>query len=321
MIRLTDKLADARAWRGENLSAEWRFTLPAECSQALAESRDARAAQWANGAVVGAVSAIDPRCRGGLRPVARALEDGPGFAIIEGLDVVGYGREDLLAAYYVLGHCLGEPIVQNIEGDLLYDVRDTGQDVAEGARFSVTNAESTFHNDSAFSPRIPDYVGLLCLRSASVGGRSQLISACSLHDALLEETPDVLATLYDDFFFDRRGQFHAGEDPVHRAPIMAWDGRELTMRYLRYYIEVGHERAVVPLSAVQKQALAAVEELLQRQSLRLEFDLQPGQMLFVNNHWIMHNRTAFEDDADPERRRHYSRLGLGRRGDSKNGKI
>ena len=81
MIRLTDKLADARAWRGENLSTEWRFTLPAECSQALAESRDARAAQWANGAVVGAVSAIDPRCRGGLRPVIRALEDGPGFAI------------------------------------------------------------------------------------------------------------------------------------------------------------------------------------------------------------------------------------------------
>ena len=78
---------------------------------------------------------------------------------------------------------------------------------------------------------------------------------------------------------------------------------------------------MVPLSAVQKQALAAVEELLQRQSLRLEFDLQPGQMLFVNNHWILHNRTAFEDDAAPERRRHYSRFWLGRRGDSKNGKI
>ena len=88
-----------------------------------------------------------------------------------------------------------------------------------------------------------------------------------------------------------------------------------------YYIEVGHERAVVPLSAAQNKALAAVEELLQRQSLWLEFDLQPGQMLFVNNHWILHNRTAFEDDTDPERRRHYSRLWLGRRGDLKNGKI
>ena len=134
-MRLTDKLAESRAWHGESLSAEWRFTLPADCLQALAESRDARAAKWVNGAVVGAASAIDPRCRAGLRLVARALENGPGFAIIEGLHVLGYGREDLLASYYALGQCLGEPMVQNMEGDLLYDVCDTGQDVAEGARF------------------------------------------------------------------------------------------------------------------------------------------------------------------------------------------
>ena len=50
------------------------------------------------------------------------------------------------------------------------DVRDTGRDVTKGARFSVTNAESTFHNDNAFSPRIPDYVALLCVRTARVGG-------------------------------------------------------------------------------------------------------------------------------------------------------
>lgn len=60
---------------------------------------------------------------------------------------------------------------------------------------------------------------------------------------------------------------------------MAWDGRELTMRYLRYYIEVGHERAVVPLSAAQNKALAAVEELLQRQSLWLGLICSQGSAL------------------------------------------
>ncbi|UCH25841.1 MAG: TauD/TfdA family dioxygenase [Trueperaceae bacterium] len=45
----------------------------------------------------------------------------------------------------------------------------------------------------------------------------------------------------------------------------------------------------------------------------MSFKLEPGQMMFVNNRWILHNRTAFEDFAEPERRRHYVRLWLSRR--------
>lgn len=33
-------------------------------------------------------------------------------------------------------------------------------------------------------------------------------------------------------------------------------------------------------------------------------------MLVTNNRWILHNRTAFEDHAEPELRRHYVRLWL-----------
>ena len=35
-------------------------------------------------------------------------------------------------------------------------------------------------------------------------------------------------------------------------------------------------------------------------------------MLWVNNRWILHNRTAFEDHAELARRRHYVRLWLRR---------
>jgi alpha-ketoglutarate-dependent taurine dioxygenase len=42
--------------------------------------------------------------------------------------------------------------------------------------------------------------------------------------------------------------------------------------------------------------------------MRVEFEMKPGEMLFVNNRWILHNRTAFEDHAEPERRRHLIRL-------------
>ncbi len=50
--------------------------------------------------------------------------------------------------------------------------------------------------------------------------------------------------------------------------------------------------------------------MLNHPGLRAEFSLEPGQMCFVNNRWVLHNRTAFQDHPDPERRRHLVRLWL-----------
>ncbi len=38
--------------------------------------------------------------------------------------------------------------------------------------------------------------------------------------------------------------------------------------------------------------------------------MKPGEMLFINNRWILHNRTAFVDWAEPAERRHLVRLWL-----------
>jgi alpha-ketoglutarate-dependent taurine dioxygenase len=50
--------------------------------------------------------------------------------------------------------------------------------------------------------------------------------------------------------------------------------------------------------------------VLRDPELRVEFGLKPGEMFFNNNRWIMHNRSAFEDHPEPDRRRHYVRLWL-----------
>jgi len=44
--------------------------------------------------------------------------------------------------------------------------------------------------------------------------------------------------------------------------------------------------------------------------LRLDMELQPGDMQFLHNHTILHDRTAFEDWPEPERKRHLLRLWL-----------
>src|SRR4029078_8833439 len=89
-----------------------------------------------------------------------------GFAIIDGVPAEYRSPEESRAVYWGLGQVREEPMAQNVEGTLLYDVRDTGQDVAYGARFSVTNAESSFHTDNSFGETVVDYVGLLCLKTA-----------------------------------------------------------------------------------------------------------------------------------------------------------
>jgi alpha-ketoglutarate-dependent taurine dioxygenase len=197
-----------------------------------------------------------------------------------------------------------------VQGTLLYDVRDTGQDFTKGARFSVTNYESSFHTDNSFGAEVLDYVGLLCLQTAKAGGRSHVLSGFALHNELLAQRPDVLAALYEPFHIDRRGGVREGDAPTVQFPVIHWDERELLFRYLRYWIEAGHEKVGRPLTAAQVTALDVLDEFLKRPDLRAEFDLKPGDMYFINNRWTFHNRTAFEDYPELERRRHLVRLWL-----------
>ena len=307
---LTDGVSDERAWRASTIddTTAWYYPLSEDCLSIFKHTiRDTRH-QLQTITELSRPSISSNGCGECLQPVLDTLNSGCGFAIVERVPIEQYTVQEALSMYWLIGQFLGNPMEQNIEGTLLYDVRDTGQNVAQGARFSVTNAESSFHNDNSFGETLPDLVGLLCLHTAKSGGQSQLISGYALHNELLENHPDALETLYQLFCFDRRGQFKADESPTSEFPIFQWSEDELTLRYLHYYIQIGHERAGKRLTTNQKKALEVVEELLCRADFRVEFNLQPGQMLFTNNRWILHNRTAFEDYTDPERRRHYVRL-------------
>jgi alpha-ketoglutarate-dependent taurine dioxygenase len=304
----TQAVVDPRAWTAASVDDPrlWYYPLPEAClaafEQVRRDSRPVTAIQLPE-----SLSAV---CVESLRPVHAALESGRGFAIVESPPGERLTAEDAQRLYWVVGLGLGRPFEQNVQGTLLYDVRDTGQDLTKGARFSVTNYESSFHTDNSFGADILDYVGLLCLQTARTGGRSQVLSGFALHNELHARRPDVLEALYQPFHIDRRGGVREGEAPTVQFPVIRWDGRELLFRYLRYWIEAGHEKVGQPLTTVQVMALDVLDEFLNRRDLRAEFDLQPGDMYFINNRWILHNRTAFEDHPEPERRRHLVRLWL-----------
>jgi alpha-ketoglutarate-dependent taurine dioxygenase len=311
---LTQPITDARAWRADTIDppAGWSYRLPERCLAALDRTVQELRCTLREPTALRLAETPCADCADDLRPALAALETGRGFVILEGVPVERYAPAELQALYWLVGQLLGQPMAQNVQGTLLYDVRDTGQEVRYGARFSVTNAESTFHTDNSFGAEVLDYVGLLCLTPARAGGLSQVVSGYAVHNELLRRDPDALAPLYEPFHVDRRGGVRPGEPPTARVPVFAWDGRELVCRYLRYWIEAGHAKAGEPLPPARVRALDTLDAVLNEPALRVEFLLKPGDMFFINNRWIFHNRTAFEDHAEPQRKRHYVRLWLQR---------
>ncbi len=148
------------------------------------------------------------------------------------------------------------------------------------------------------------------MRAARAGGISQLVSGHAVLECLRREARDVLPVLVRPFHVDRRGGIRAGDAPTVRFPVIGVACGQPVFRYLRHWIEAGHAKAGEPLSAEQRLALDVLDSVLARPELRAEFVLAPGDALFVNNRWILHNRTAFEDHPEPERRRHLVRLWL-----------
>ena len=313
---LTEPIRDDRAWTRQTVGEEpfWTAQLPPGWLDTAGQMTAGLENNPGQPITTLPIPSLDA-C-GDWQSLRATLDQGRGFVVLDRIPVDQCSPSRTQALFRLLGHMFGHPMTQDVAGTLLFDVKDKGYDVTRGARFSGTTAESSFHTDNAFGQVVPDLVALLCLRPAAKGGESQLISAATLHNRLLSRHNDLLPCLYEPFYFDRRGEFLPGESPISQNPIFSWASGELTVRYMHYYIEVGHQKAGHPLTRRQLRALEVLERFLRLPELRLEFRLRPGQVLLTNNHWILHNRTAFEDSTLPGERRHYVRLWLSKRSQS-----
>src|SRR5262249_33694601 len=120
----------------------------------------------------------------------------------------------------------------------------------------------------------------------------------------------ALSLLEQPFHVDRRGGVLPGQSPTTHIPVIEERDEGLLYRYLRYWIEVGHQKAGEPLTPAQVRTLNTLDTVLARPELRVELAPRPGEILFINTRGPLHNRTAFDDHPEPERRRHLVRLWL-----------
>lgn len=231
--------------------------------------------------------------------ISDQLENGYGFIVIKGLDVKRFNEEELIDIYYILGLYLGMPVTQNIQQQLLGYVENVGDVKNKQTRVYRTNANLPYHSDMS------DVVGLLSIRKAKEGGESSLVSFATVYNTILKEYPEYLAYYYHPAYYNHLGEYEPSLSPI----FSYWEGK-LACRYLRQYIEVGHERKNIPLSRVQKDALNIFDEISHRNELRINMILEPGDIQLCNNYIVMHSRTSFVDYDEIDKNRKLVRLWL-----------
>ena len=212
----TEARSAPRAWTRDTIAADdWTVRLPqAATAELLAVRDEIRRAPVP-------LFLLDPKdfrldaCRAVMDEVRRVTRDGPMFAVLDRLPLDEMSRDEAIALYWLLSSLLARPVAQKLNGQMFYDVMDTGAKLKPGSgiRPTVTNVDLRFHNDNSYNETPPDYVCLLCLHPAKEGGVSQVMSVATVHDALERRYPELMPRLYKPFWYDRHAE-HQPDEPT-----------------------------------------------------------------------------------------------------------
>lgn len=297
------------AWIGAELRRhpeQWTYRLSAE---EIGEIEAATASARARGLAIAEIRRADfplPRLGPALDGMREEVLNGRGFVLIRGLPVAGRPLADSAAAYWGIGMYFGDARSQNARGHLLGHVRDLGLATTDpNVRTYQTTERQHFHTDSC------DIVGLLCLKTAKSGGLSSIVSSTAIYNAMATRRPDLVPRLFRPFATDRRGEVPEGKKPFFELPVFNDYAGYLSAIYSRPYITSAQRFPEAPrLTPEDIDALDYFDDLANDAELRLDMAFRPGDMQFLHNHTILHDRTAYEDWAEPERKRHLLRLWL-----------
>ena len=250
-----------------------------------------------------------PACNALMAKIRKQIDSGIGLAIIDRLPIQNYDETIAKKLYWLLMSMVGQPVAQKWDGTLLYDVRDEGgQDIAgSNIRSSKTNGDQGYHVDNAFNLP-PEFVSLLCLKTAKEGGTSGIISFETVHNLLLDDHPDTLTRLYEPFYFDRQMEHAPGEVRTVHKPIFETDGKTIKTNYSPNVIYRGYKMIDDEMDDKTHTALDAIKSVCESPGIGKNLEFEIGQIQILNNRRIGHRRTAYVDWPEPDRRRHLVRM-------------
>jgi hypothetical protein len=308
MFELPSQIGGPSAWYGSEISrrSDWIEPLSgAELAEIEAASLPLATAE-SGGQPLRRDDFPLPTLRPRLAAILDEVLNGRGFVLLRGLPVRDWGPRKSALAFLGLGLHWGNLRAQNRHGHLLGHVKDMGLSSRDPqVRIYQTSERQNYHTDSA------DIVGLLCLKPAKTGGKSSLVSSVTIFNEMHRRRPDLLRVLFEPIETDRRGEVPEGRKPYFSIPVFNWYENRLSAIYHRSYIESARRFAdVPPLTQQQIDALDLFDALANDPAICFQMEFQTGDIQLVHNHTLLHDRTAFEDWPESERKRHLLRLWL-----------
>ena len=298
-----------QVWLGpdqETRQDEWLYEISADDAEALA--RATVIAQESGRDILDITAADFPlgSFAPNLTEIREELLRGRGFKLLRGLPIEGRSIQEIAVMYWGIGAHLGVAVSQNAKGHVLGHVKDLGHDYSDPlARGYQTSARLPYHTDYS------DLVGLLCLKTAKNGGLSSLVSSGAIYNRAISERPDLAKALMQPFYRTRWGEVGSDRPPWIEVPAFNPYEGGVSTTYVRSAVRKAQLMPEVPrLSREQEAAMDYFDGLAGSPEFHLDMKLQPGDLQFVNNHYILHSRTAYEDHTDWAEKRHLLRLWL-----------
>ncbi|NNE93971.1 MAG: TauD/TfdA family dioxygenase [Verrucomicrobiales bacterium] len=239
--------------------------------------------------------------------IRNSLENGSGAVLVRGFPVDDFSRDEARAGFLELcRERLGTPVSQNDAGDLVFDVADSGfKSDDPRARGPNTKKKLSFHTDRC------DVIAFLCWRQAKTGGENEIVSSMTLYNRIREQRPDLLKILCQPFVYKRHTVDLGNEKPYCEQPVFSFCDGHFAANFLRVLIDRADSDPDLPnLSAAQKEAMDFLEEVAGDPEIHVRFRQEPGDILLLNNWVTLHRRSAFEDHAEPEKKRCLFRVWL-----------
>jgi Taurine catabolism dioxygenase TauD, TfdA family len=245
-----------------------------------------------------------PALNGFLRSAFDEIMHRHGFVVITGIMPERYSEEEFERIYWGFGTHWGHAVVQSPRGDRLGHVRYEPPGPHYAPRAYTSAGELVAHCDAH------ELVGLMCVKRARTGGASGLVSSLAAHSELLRTRPDLLDVLYNGYQFTTREALRRGQELTpYAVPIFSYVENTLSCYYNRAYIYAA-EKYLGPVSAKTKEAMDWLNAYFADEKHVLTFMLERGEMAIWHNFTILHARTHFEDDDDPNFKRHLLRMWL-----------
>lgn len=289
-------IAAHQVWSSLPTAEDISVHLPEDVASALLANSNLEA--WIN-----RPNQVDLQTLASLTPLSvkwlQQLNSSPGaLRVTTGIQ---YSESELRQLYAMTSRALG---YINNRYTYFFDVMDRGLDYTkEAIPVSKTKAETGYHTDSTAKHYFPDIVGLLCLQPAKSGGESLITNATNLLNFIHDAHPELMDLLLQAWCRDviTPGTINNTEAILaNDIPIYQYDSDGgVIFRYMRYWIESALVKLGREIPTELTKALDVIDSYFAAPEHAMCFRLERGDMLFVNNRFLCHNRTAFEDGEKP----------------------